>query len=248
MFIKDVGRGPVVVILHGCPVPIAHYDPLVERLASTHRVLVPELPGYGHTPTVEGPEILERGLELLAEELRSRGVSEAALVGHSLGAWRAMQLALSSPLRVTRIVSLGGPPALDDAARPGWAQVAQLARSGADLTDVLVRPAISAAFRAAHPNIVDEILPWLRLPAGSTLADELAALAQAPDPSLHFAKIVVPVLLRTGTEDGVCPPALQERYARALPNARSEVVASCGHMPLLEDRDGTISSVTAFLA
>ena len=53
--------------------------------------------------------------------------------------------------------------------------------------------------------------------------------AMAAAQSAPLEDIRVPVLLVTGDEDGVAPPAHVREMARRLPNARMEVFPRCGH-------------------
>ena len=42
MFVRDVGHGDAILLLHGTPSPAADWAPLVDVLSAKYRVLVPE--------------------------------------------------------------------------------------------------------------------------------------------------------------------------------------------------------------
>ena len=107
--IRESGSGPAVLLLHGSPSTSASLEPLAARLARSHRVLLPDLPGYAGTTPLPGEYSYDLVCVLLEDELVSRGVSDVAVVGQSAGGYRALALALDARrIRVTTIVTLGG--------------------------------------------------------------------------------------------------------------------------------------------
>jgi pimeloyl-ACP methyl ester carboxylesterase len=54
-------------------------------------------------------------------------------------------------------------------------------------------------------------------------------------------------LLVWGDDDKVVPVSAGRRYAKALPNARLQIVKACGHCVDMEKPDELATLVTAFL-
>jgi pimeloyl-ACP methyl ester carboxylesterase len=56
MFYREAGSpdAPVVLLLHGFPSSSHQYRNLIPILATTYRVIAPDLPGFGFTTTPEG--------------------------------------------------------------------------------------------------------------------------------------------------------------------------------------------------
>src|ERR1700716_4326249 len=111
----ETGSGPAVLLIHGVPGLAEDFAPLVEALAPSHRVFVATMPGYGQAPVLTEPHSMARVTSLLEDTLLARGVEKAALFGPSVGACRALALAMSGPISVTLIVALGGFAGLDPA-------------------------------------------------------------------------------------------------------------------------------------
>jgi pimeloyl-ACP methyl ester carboxylesterase len=99
MFIREYGSGRAVLMLHGAPSAPTDFDPVVLRLLTTRRVLLPDMPGYGKSP-YEPNLSIPRSVELIDQELISRGIEEVSVIGFSMGAWRALLLALDGKTRV----------------------------------------------------------------------------------------------------------------------------------------------------
>lgn len=113
--VLDTGAGPPVLLLHGFPDSLALWREVTPRLvAAGHRVIVPDLRGFGDSDAPAGRSRYALDLVLgdLLALLHHLGVSEPVRVmGHDWGAFVAWCLALSQPRRVTAsvVLSLGHP-------------------------------------------------------------------------------------------------------------------------------------------
>lgn len=249
MYVRELGKGPVVVLLHGTPSPAADWLPLAEALAPSYRVLVPDLPGYGRTPALADPT-MERVGDALATMLAARGVGEVhAIAGYSSGAYRAFDLVLRHRIPCGLLVSLGGLVAFDDEARAARRAIAAaLDRDpaylrGAEVREVMRTLMLSPSWRARHPEDEARVIGWLDLTTAAALAAELVALADARDLRPELAGVTCPVYARVGTLDVGCPPAYSEDIVRGVPHGELELVDGCGHALLIEDHDATVAAI-----
>lgn len=85
--IADRGSGPAVVLVHGLFATGADWDRVAVELARDHRVLQPDLIGFGDSARDTEPDALwaDAQARALAEALDRAGVERAALVGHDFG-------------------------------------------------------------------------------------------------------------------------------------------------------------------
>lgn len=109
--VAEAGKGPPVVMLHGGgpgASGVSNYGRNIDALARSHRVIVPDLPGYGRSAkTFDHTDpfgFLARTVLGLIDEL---GLPSAHVVGNSLGGAAALRLALESPDRVGKLVLMG---------------------------------------------------------------------------------------------------------------------------------------------
>lgn len=103
LFSREFGAGPPVIILHGMFGFSDNWQTVAKALAAQHLVVTPDLRNHGrspHVPTHSYPE--------MAEDLRSfmeaHWMFSADIIGHSMGGKVAMQLALTYPDMVERLV------------------------------------------------------------------------------------------------------------------------------------------------
>ena len=117
-FVAQGGDGRPVVLLHGFPETHLCWREVAPRLSRRHRVVVPDLRGYGETrapaggPRGEGYSKREMAAEIV-ELMAACGHDRFAVVGHDRGARVAFRLALDHPERVTRAALLNIVPTVD---------------------------------------------------------------------------------------------------------------------------------------
>ncbi len=102
--------GSPVVLLHGLVASGIFWGASYDALARQHRLVVPDLLGFGRSPRPTsgyGPDDHVRALLACLDDL---GVTEPATIGaHSLGSLIAIRLAATHPDRVSGIVAFGPP-------------------------------------------------------------------------------------------------------------------------------------------
>jgi haloacetate dehalogenase len=107
IFARVGGEGPPLVLLHGFPQTHAMWHRLAPELAKSHRVICPDLRGYGWSSAPasdKGERYSKRamGTDIVAI-MEQLGHVTFALAGHDRGARVAYRLALDHPGRLTRL-------------------------------------------------------------------------------------------------------------------------------------------------
>ncbi|MDX8409596.1 MAG: alpha/beta fold hydrolase [Mariprofundales bacterium] len=191
------------------------------------------LPGHGGAPDVTAAH----WLDWLADQLPAGAVT---LVGWSLGAMLALQLAARLPQRVRSLTLFAATPCF--CVKSDWPHGVESAQLKA--MEASVRGARRAQglarftrlmlhgegldrrqLRQAMTGLQTEPLPTAQgLMAGLTLLRQL-------DLRQIVANIAQPVQLLHGEEDAVVPLAAGQWLADALPNATGRWIPTCGHMP-----------------
>ncbi len=113
------GSGDPVLLVHGLGNSSLVWRRVISRLARTHHVVAPDLPGFGHSSPIPGGDLLDAYTAFVAEliERAGRGVP-AAIVGNSVGGAVALRVALTRPWLVSRLVLVD--PAGVGQGLPSW--------------------------------------------------------------------------------------------------------------------------------
>jgi pimeloyl-ACP methyl ester carboxylesterase len=101
----DIGRGPLVVLIHGSPGSARAWQPVARQLEPRFRVISPNLPGYGATtrPPPGLPSDSSHAARLI-EALLDGLARPAVLAGHSYGGVVALLLALRGHVKPGALV------------------------------------------------------------------------------------------------------------------------------------------------
>jgi pimeloyl-ACP methyl ester carboxylesterase len=242
--------GRPVVILHGVPGTMSYFRPLIEALSVTRQVLFVDMPGYGGSSMPARRYTMGLCAELIEETLLRAGITSADLVGHSIGGYRALAVALSGRVQVGRAMLLGAMAGLDEADRERYRQFVQLLKAPADQVDlraIWLNLALRPDFVMSHPSETAEVAAQLNAPRQGVLEAECRAMAESEDLRPRLRELRIPIVLRVGERDAGTPPAWSEAILGAVPTARLERVPGCAHMLLIEDPVETIRSTLAAL-
>jgi len=190
MYARVFGDGSPVVLLHGYGVSGTYMLPLARRLATSHRVLVPDLPGQGKSDPRPGLRTVRELADAFGEWLEAAALDAPAVVANSLGCQVATELAVRAPDRLGPLVLVG--PTVDPARRRGRHQLFAALRdsareplqlvaiAAADDLGVGLRRLVATA-RAALDDRIEDRLPLVEQPAVVVRggADEFVSAAWA---------------------------------------------------------------------
>jgi pimeloyl-ACP methyl ester carboxylesterase len=239
------GRPPVVVCIHGYCQSSAYWAPTVERIAQHGgHALAVDLPGFAGSASLPGPYTMEAFADAVAALLDERGISQAILVGGSMGGVVAQHVALRHPARLERLllVATGG-----YTADPAGALVRTDRLSAACWDEDAVRPMVTGFFHTPPPP--ERMAEYLRIAlAASQHAAVQVARSNARNNVLErLGEIRVPTLIIQGRHDTVRTVAHGEEMRARLADARLEVLENSGHTPQLEEPDAFHRLALAFL-
>jgi pimeloyl-ACP methyl ester carboxylesterase len=236
------GSGPPLLFLHGGDY-VAQNRPFLDRLAQHFRVVMPRPPGFGAT---ERPpwfrtvgDIAYLGLDLL-DRLDLR---ETTVVGSSFGGWVALELAVRSTARISRLV-------LIDTLGLKFGD-----REARDIADIYALPA-DEVLRRTFSDPARCVPDYAQLDDAEVQAiarDREATALYGWKPYMHnpalvhwLHRITVPSLVQWGDKDGVVAPSYGEKLAAALPHARFETIAGAAHYPQIEQPEAVAEHIARF--
>ena len=201
---------PPVALVHGIGVSSRYLVPVGRELARTHRVLAPDLPGYGRSESP--PRALGVGglAGALSAWLDAEGLDRVSLLANSMGCQVVVDLALREPERVSALVLVG--PTVDPHARDPLRQAARLVLDSA----------------REPPSLVGIIL-WDYAVFGPLrfAATAVSALRDAIEEKLPHVR--APVLVVRGERDAIVPQRWAEEVTALLPRGRLVVLPGAAH-------------------
>jgi pimeloyl-ACP methyl ester carboxylesterase len=232
---------PVLVLIHGLGASGRSLDRVAPLLAARFRVIVPDLPGFGHTggehTTIEG--MARAVLEVVDAE-------QFAAAGHSMGGLVATALTELEPDRVTRLVLVNAPPSYEarTAARGRGERILGLPVVGPlvwrTLPDAKLRAMMQTAFAPGHevPGVFVEDVKRTTHAAFTGASGKIDAyLKRRPLPE-RVGALTQQALVIFGERDGRVDPASLDGYG-PLANATVVTIPEAGHTPVWEAPERT---------
>ncbi|MET9515247.1 alpha/beta fold hydrolase [Streptomyces sp. NPDC002994] len=243
----DEGSGPPLVLVHGHPFDRTMWAPQIEAFAPTHRVIAPDLRGYGESEVVPGITPLSDFAADIAALLDHLGVERAVLGGLSMGGQIVMECYRLFPERITGLVLADTFPAAEteEGKRGRNALADRLLSEGMkgyadEVRDKMVAPYNTDASAHVHRMMT------AASPEGAAAA--LRGRAQRPDYRDLLTRVSVPTLVVVGRDDTYTPVADAEAMHAAIPGSTLAVIESSAHLPNLERPDVFNAALRAHLA
>jgi pimeloyl-ACP methyl ester carboxylesterase len=244
--------------VHGLGGTIENWRAIGPPLATSHRVLVPDLPGHGHSeplPEARDVDALAEAVLAIAEEEQMR---ESVWIGHSLGGVVGIRAAVLRPDAVRGLV-LAGAAGIGSTSRAAEVTLAVLGvtRPGRLIAPYRHRWAHSrlgrrAAFgwwgvadpAALEPELAEAFLVG---PAHHTDLRQAGRALLVSDPRTELDRVTSPCLCLWGASDNWVKLEDGMEYARRL-RAPLRAIAGCGHLLIGERADACLAAIRDFVA
>jgi pimeloyl-ACP methyl ester carboxylesterase len=235
------GKGPPLVYLHSAGGEM-DWLPFHDKLAQRFSLIAPAHPGFSLS---EGLDKIDHIHDLawhyvdFFEQLDLRGIP---VVGFSLGAWLAVELAILRPELIGKLIMVNA---------------AGLRLEGAPMAEWFIDDLDKMRrllFFDPNSQIADEVMTLDEMHLLMFLRAREATARVGWNPYLHNPKlpdhlrrVQSPTLVIWGRDDKLIPLAHGRYYAEHIPGARLEIVEQCGHMLPFEKCDDFVRLVSEFV-
>lgn len=236
----DEGSGPPVIFAHCSSASHRMWRPLIEKLKARHRIIAPDLIGYGATDRWPENEPFDFSADArILIELAERAGEPVHFVGHSYGAAVILQavMQMETPPRAMTLIEPVAFPILPATGRhEPWNRMNEF-----------VAKIEAAASRGDHDDVarlymgfwIGRLRWWLTprkvkdrvLETVDKVALEFGAIRDASEPDLEKArKLQASVLLAYGVKTRQIAIDVIDALHELLPNSRIERIKGAGHM------------------
>ncbi|MYM25995.1 alpha/beta fold hydrolase [Duganella sp. FT135W] len=201
-----------------------------------HKVMALDLPG--HASAAPALTSVSAMADWLLAQLDAAGVTQAALIGHSMGSLIALEAAARAPQRVSHLVMLGSTypmkvaDALLDTARDDEAKAINMVTKWSHTPGY------------AHPEPLRQLMQSLS--GAQLLHTDLAACNSYDGGDAAAALVRCPTLFIFGSADVMTPAKSAAALVAAIPQAQTITLAS-GHALMTEQADAVNEAVLAFI-
>ncbi len=234
----DFGKGTVpVIFVHGFPFNKSSWQPQMEFLKNTYRVLAYDIRGFGKSTA--GNEI--KSISLYADDLvkfmDALEIEKAIVCGLSMGGYILLNAANRFPERFKALVLCDTQCIADsnEMKEKRKEAIAHIVAAGIkDFTDTFIENVFCKNSRDTKKELVEKVRTIVLTTSPETITNGLNALAQRWDMCKTLDEISIPALILCGKEDTVTLPVESEFMHRNIANSQLYFIERAGHLTNLE--------------
>jgi 3-oxoadipate enol-lactonase len=238
---NDVGRGEIpVLFIHGFPFDKSSWQPQMEFLQKTQRVIAYDIRGFGKS--TGGNEIAS--INLFADDLiklmDALQIKRAIVCGLSMGGYILLNAVNRYPERFEGII-LCDTQCLADSPAIKEKRIKSISRIKAgglkNYADTFVINVFCSETLVSKRELVDKIKNIIISTSPLTIIQTLRALAERREMCLTLNGISIPALIMCGKEDAATMVAQAEYLSHNIANSTLHYIENAGHLSNLEQPD-----------
>jgi len=201
------------------------------------RVFAPQIAALsGHHAMMFAPLTNADNVREIATQVLAAAPMRFAAVGLAMGGIVAMEMARQAPDRITKLCLMDTNP-LAETPVSAAAREPQIIGAKAGRLEEVMRVEMKPEFLAPGAGrraVLDQVMEMALELGTSVFVRQSRAMQKRPDQQRTLRQLKIPTLVVCGEHDKLYPPKRHEFLAELIPDARLEVVADAGHLPVLE--------------
>jgi 2-hydroxy-6-oxonona-2,4-dienedioate hydrolase len=255
LYYETAGEGMPLVLSHAGFLDSQMFDGIWEPLARKYRVIRYDMRGFGKSSPVSGPVCRRDDLASLLDHL---GITNANLVGCSMGGELSLDLALERPELVRSLTLVDSTPS-------GFAMQGEPPRYLFEMFDALqngdvdraselqIRIWIDGQYR--EPQQVDKELRKKALEMNRQPVEQKTFLISEMQPAnpltppavTRLETVKCPALVMAGSLDNPEVLRAADVMAAGIPDSKKVIMEGCAHVPSFEQPDKFLSCLQDFI-
>ena len=246
----EAGEGPALILLHGLWGGLNEWQPIIDPLSVSNRVIVMDFLGFhgSDKPDVQYHNALLS--QFLVGFIEALDLDRVTLMGHAMGANTATYTAFHHPGAVDALVLVDGAgyrnPDRDLSApvSEGMIRFRRVA-TGSSLaaTRGLLTRRVADPSRVTDAWVEEAFALWVD--SAKAIGDMLSEGGDLTEEEMR--QITLPTLVVWGAEDKVFSPDNAERLRVDIEGANVQIIDGAGHLPQIEKTDAFLGAVLPFL-
>jgi 3-oxoadipate enol-lactonase len=233
----DSGKGNPLLLVHGFPLDHSMWSGQIEPLSARHRVIAPDLRGFGQSGVIEGVVEMAQFADDLAALLDFLEIDKVVLCGLSMGGYIALEFWRWYAQRLQGLI-LCDTRAKNDTpeAAANRLVVAEkvLCEGSHTVADAMIPKLFSPITMQEQPHLAEKIKQVIDRTDPRGVAAAALGIGQRADFTAELARIRCPTLLIVGESDAISPVAEMQAISKAIPKAEFKIIPQAGHMAPME--------------
>lgn len=248
----DFGKGITpIIFIHGFPFDKSSWQPQMEFLKKSHRVISYDIRGFGKSTTGKEKQSIGLFADDLIKFMDALEINNAIVCGLSMGGYILLNAISRYPEKFKAII-LSDTQCIADTLevkeKRNQTSSHIMASGLKDFADGFIKNIFCQETLETKKEIVEKIKDIILSTSPITITGALSALAQRWETCSSLQEISVPALILCGKEDKVTPLAQSEFLLQNITNATLHNINKAGHMSNLEQPDEFNQHVNNFIS
>ncbi|MDN2673407.1 alpha/beta hydrolase [Janthinobacterium sp. SUN026] len=260
--VEVTGQGRPLILIPGLASSGEVWQATVARLCgpqAAHQCHVLTLAGFAGVAPIEG-DLLAQAEQQLADYIGTRKLGQPTIIGHSLGGFLALKMAIDHPAQTGKLVIVDSLPALGATQLPSitpeqlqaMSQQMQAAMRAQDAAAASASQRRTVAAMASAPADVERIIGWGQRSDRETVIKAMGTL-MASDLRQDVAKVQSPTLVlgtwiayKDYAPRAAIEATFQQQYAQ-LPGVQIALADTARHFIMYDQPDWMFGQIEQFL-
>lgn len=238
------------MLIHGFAEDSTVWTAIASRLDNTCRLLIPDLPGSGRSPLLEGETSIDTLAASCIKLLDRENIDRCIFIGHSMGGYITLAIAEHYPERVLAFGFFHSTAYADTEEKRTTRRksIDFIRQHGAAPYIRQSTPNLFAAStRENRPELIEDMIRKYSGFSTEALAAYLEAMAQRPERLSVLREFPGPILFIIGQNDNVVPIAQSLEQSHIPRLSHIHILPAAGHMGMLEEPDAGADSIQSFI-
>lgn len=247
---SDQGNGTPLVFIHAFPLSKTMWQPQVDALKDTYRVITIDLGGHGESDIVPWKDSLDDYARDVIRLLDHLGIAHAVFVGLSMGGYTLFAIYRHYADRVKAMVLADTRAQADsEEGKAGRASMAQVAFSDGTpaIADLMLPKLLSPSTIERHFEMVEQVRQMILHTSTGGIIVDLAAMAARPDSTDLLSTITCPTLIIVGENDVATPVSESQYMANRITGSILVTIPEAGHLSNFEQPAAFNRALRSFL-
>jgi len=242
---RQEGAGFPLILIHGLSDDSTLWTPLMPEFSKHCWTIALDIRGHGHSGKPDMPYSIQLFSEDLWGLFKSLEISQAHLLGFSMGGAIAQQFTLDNPEKIRSLILLSTFSHSDPDLRDTFKKLRNsVARGGFQaFFDEAVKLVVTPEFASANADAIAE------MKEESVKINSPTAILHAIDACLDFnvkdriSQISLPTLIVSGREDVLTPLHLAEQIHRSMKGSKWKIMEGVGHNLLIPEKTPELAQI-----
>jgi pimeloyl-ACP methyl ester carboxylesterase len=247
LYFRESGGGYPVLLLHGFPFHHAIWSEFRKKLDGRYRIITPDLPGFGKSSLLSSSLSIADVATSVLRLIDELGISNCAVIGHSLGGYVAMAIAAQRPALLSGLVLFHSTTDPDNNEKKESRNklIEFVKKNGPEaFTGKFVAP----LFKNPEHSAIQVARDIAVQADEQTVIAYLAAMRDRPDTGNVLRDFPNRTLIIGGENDTAIPAENLKRLTLLSPKVQLEMIESIGHMGMFEAAEKTSAIIERFLS